>query len=127
MIENDVNNSSYDKFPFVDVPGPAIACVQGWDRIAERLAASLAAFGDKAVLAVECYPGVDEIGIASELDQRLASKLLIRAADAMLPPESIDELVAPFLGADDPVFGFLSGLQLPAFFDQAKLDRLRQL
>ena len=57
------------------------------------------------------------------------SRIALRAragrsrADALLPPERIDALVAPFLGGDDPVFGFLSGLKLPQFFDE---DRLRQ-
>ena len=121
-----MTSARYDKLPFIDVPGPATACVQGWDRIAERLAAALTAFGNKAVLAVECYTGVDEIEIVSELERRLSPKLVIRSTDAMLPPQRIDQLVAPFLGGDDPVFGFLSGLQLPAFFDPANLDRLRQ-
>jgi mannose-6-phosphate isomerase class I len=43
----------------------------------------------------------------------------------MLRPEQIDHLVEPFLGSADPVFGFLSGLVLPQFFDQARLQVLR--
>ena len=44
----------------------------------------------------------------------------------MLPPEKIDALVAPFLGGDDPVFGFLSGLTLPQFFDEERLASARR-
>jgi hypothetical protein len=32
----------------------------------------------------------------------------------MLSPEAVDSLVAPFLGGDDPVFGFLGGLDASA-------------
>ena len=44
----------------------------------------------------------------------------------MLPAEQIDRLVEPFLGGDDPVFGWLSGLKLPQFFDPARTAALRQ-
>lgn len=44
----------------------------------------------------------------------------------MLPPEQIDALAAPFLGGDDPVFGFLCGLTLPQFFGEEALRHWRQ-
>jgi mannose-6-phosphate isomerase class I len=44
----------------------------------------------------------------------------------MLPAEQIEALVAPFLGGDDPVFGFMSGLTLPQFFDAERLRHMRQ-
>jgi len=56
---------------------------------------------------------------------RLAPALAVDVRDAMLPPEKIDKLVAPFLGGNDPVFGFLSGLTLPEFFDAEKVRRRR--
>jgi mannose-6-phosphate isomerase class I len=76
------------------------------------------------VLVVECYLGVDEVLVLDELKSRLAPVLVLRAADAMLAPEEVDALVAPFLGGDDPVFGFLSGFTLPQFFDGQKLARI---
>ena len=79
----------------------------------------------KTVLTVECYTGVDEAMVCSELQSRLGPALVLRAGDAMLAPEQIDTLVAPFLGGEDPVFGFLSGLTLPEFYDEAKLHDLR--
>jgi mannose-6-phosphate isomerase class I len=118
--------SSYDKLPFVAVPASSGACVQGWDAIAERLRGKIARFPNRTVLTVECYTGINELEILSELKTRLSPALVLRAADAMLTPKAIDSLVEPFLGADDPVFGFLSGLALPQFFDAAKLDRLRR-
>jgi mannose-6-phosphate isomerase class I len=118
--------SSYDKFPFVPVSGPTSVYVEDWDRIAERLRASTGHFKGRVVLTIECYTGVFERDILTELKARLAPVLTVRAADAMLAPGAIDSLVAPFLGGDDPVFGFLSGLTLPQFFDAERLKQLRQ-
>ena len=89
---------------------PGHACDVGWGAIAARLG---------GVVAVECYPGVDEAEIIRQLEPRLLPAVVIHARDAMRPADEIDRLVEPFLGGDDPVFGFMSGLPLEAFFDLA--------
>jgi mannose-6-phosphate isomerase class I len=101
--------SNYDKAPCVDVPGHA--CDVGWNAIAGRLGGHVA---------VECYPGVDDLEITERLTRHLKPSLVVRARDAMKPVDEIDRLVAPFLGGDDPVFGFMSRLPMAAFFDEAK-------
>ena len=118
--------SNYDKFPSIEVPDSAgdIAC--GWAAITERLRPALARYGSaRKVLVIECYPGVDECAVATEITSRLKPATVIIAAEGLLPPDRIEGLVAPFIGGDDPVFGFLSALSLPALFDQAKLAGLR--
>jgi hypothetical protein len=121
-----VRKSNYDKSPFVNVPDRANACVTGWPEIARRLQQSIAQrSARKTVLVVECYTGVNETTVLSELRSRLSPTLVLHAADAMLSPEKVDALVAPFLGGDDPVFGFLSGLTLPQFFDPERLGAFR--
>ncbi len=117
---------NYDKFPFVAVPQGEGACVQGWSEVADRLRQSIAARGAvKTVLVVECYTGVDEEMLLREIKSRLAPGLLLHARDGMLPPEQIDALVQPFLGGNDPVFGFLCGLTLPRFFSEERLASIR--
>jgi mannose-6-phosphate isomerase class I len=117
-----MRKSNYDKFPKVAVPGASNACVQGWDAIASQLRQAIAGRErKKIVFTIECYPGVHEASVLAELSGRLSPALAIHARDAMLPAERIDALVAPFLGGDDPVFGFLSGLKLPQFFDSDRL------
>lgn len=121
-----MRTSNYDKFPFIEVPGGANCCVQGWTQVAARLRQAVAnRAAAKTVLVVECYTGVDEEMVLRELATRLTPALTLHAADAMLPSEQIDALIEPFLGGDDPVFGFLCGLTLPQFFDAAKVDHLR--
>jgi len=80
----------------------------------------------KTIVIVECYPGVDDVTVLNELKSRLNPALEVRAAEAMYKPEKIDSIVAPFLGGDDPVFGFLSGLALPNLFDIERLWHFRE-
>jgi mannose-6-phosphate isomerase class I len=117
-----MRTAKYDKFPFVQVPDGDGACVEGWDAIAGKLRQALADFGGNiCVIAVECYPGVDEAWVVAELAARLSPGLIVETKTAFLPAEKIDALVTPFLGGNDPVFGFLSGLQLQQFFDHGKI------
>ena len=117
---------NYDKFPYVAVPGGENACACGWDAIADRLQQAIAGRNQrKLVFVVECYTGVDETQVLAELAARLKPALTIDAREALLPPTRIDALAAPFLGGNDPVFGFLSGLNLPEFFDPALVANLR--
>ena len=122
-----MRTSNYDKSPSVAVPDGAGACVTGWDDVAARLRHRLAGepANGRMILAVECYPGVDEVEIIAALAARLHPALVVRTREAMLPGEKIDALVAGFLGGDDPVFGFLSDLELPAFFDPALVEQSR--
>ena len=117
-----MRTSNYEKFPVLAVPNSAAACVSGWDAIAERLNhAILKRNARRTVLVVECYPGVHDAQVKLELERRLKPVLMLHAADMMLSPEQVDVLVEPFLGGDDPVFGFLSDLTLPEFFETKKL------
>jgi mannose-6-phosphate isomerase class I len=119
-------NSNYEKLPAVAVPQGTSACVAGWEACTARLQKVIAQRNaNKTVLTVECYPGVDENALLHQLQQRLSPALALRAAEAMQSQDKIDALVAPFLGGDDPVFGFLCGLTLPQFFDAGRLEHLR--
>jgi mannose-6-phosphate isomerase class I len=121
-----MSSSNYEKFPKISVPNAAGKCVAGWVNCAERLKQAIRRRNtQRTLLVVECYPGVNTIEILRELDQRLKPALIVRAEEALLDSSSVENLVAPFLGGNDPVFGFLSGLTLPQFFDQQKAEFLR--
>jgi hypothetical protein len=122
-----MRKAGYDRFPFVAVPSSQNSCVQGWTAIAERLRRAIVERGrEKCVVVIECYTGVDEQLVIAELQTRLRPALNVHAAEAMWPPERIDGLVEPFLGGDDPVFGWLSSLTLPQFFDTAAVAAARR-
>jgi mannose-6-phosphate isomerase class I len=121
-----MSRSNYNKFPKVSVPNSAGKCVAGWQNCAGRLNAAIGQRdARRTVVVVECYPGVNETEIIGELNTRLKPALVVRSAEAMLESPAMETLVAPFLGGNDPVFGFLSGLTLPQFFDQEKVAFLR--
>jgi mannose-6-phosphate isomerase class I len=121
-----MRQANYEKFPCVPVPQNENACVTGWEAIAARLRQAIAGrCAKRTVLVVECYTGVDEGLVLAELKARLAPVLAVDARRAMWPFPTIDALVAPFLGGSDPVFGFLSGLTLPQFFDPERLSHWR--
>ncbi len=113
-----MRSSNYDKAPVLDVHGAADACSIGWDAIALRLREAVASRAAlRTVVAVECYPGVDESGVLRELAARLRPVLALNTTEALRPPQELESIVAPFLGGEDPVFGFLCGMQLPEFFN----------
>jgi hypothetical protein len=121
-----MSRSNYDKFPKVNVPNSEGKCVAGWKNCAGRLRIAVAQRSTKrTAVVVECYPGVNEAEIIEELQALLKPALLVRSAQALLDRGSIETLVAPFLGGNDPVFGFLSGLTLPQFFDPRKVAFFR--
>lgn len=113
--------SNYDKTPAIAVPAAhANACSAGWDAISATLKTALAGRAG-AVIAVECYPGVHDEAVRAELAARLAPTVILDSLAAFKTPAEVDALVAPFLGGDDPVFGYLNQtLNLADFLDSAK-------
>ncbi|MEI6676068.1 MAG: class I mannose-6-phosphate isomerase [Verrucomicrobiota bacterium] len=122
-----MRKTNYDKHPCITLPNSASACVAGWPAIGQRLRDAVAVRGQRTtVVAIECYPGVDEVAVANALAGELAASLSIRTSDALRPEAWINDLCAASLGGDDPVFGLLCDLELPAFFDAGKLCQLKQ-
>ena len=123
-----MRTANYDKFPFVRISGHDRAACRGWMEVAARLQAAVAAKRrphSRLVIAIECYPGVLEREIREALKGRLGEGVWIEAREGFLSPAEVDRLVAPDLGGDDPVFGFLSRLTLDRFFDPEKMQDLR--
>lgn len=114
-------SSSYDKRPTVRISDAEEECAQGWGEILTALRQHSAA----RRIAVECYPGVQLDVVGRELAACLDSELLLNPADAMLPPQVLEEMFASVL-TSDPVFGRLSEETLASFFDPVRLSGLRQ-
>jgi len=122
-----VGIANYDKFPVVPVSGAEAACVAGWTAISHRLLEAVhQRESARTVVAVECYPGVAEDNLVEALVPVLRPELVLQSGAAFKLEREIDQLCAPFLGGDDPVFGFLSPLTLPQLFDTEKLGALRE-
>lgn len=74
---------------------------------------------------IDGYSGVDWDEVVTQLriySSNLGKTIRFSAiSDAMLPEDTIDSLIAPFLGGTDPLFGYRTTLQLADFFDPDKL------
>ncbi|TSA30296.1 MAG: mannose-6-phosphate isomerase [Verrucomicrobiaceae bacterium] len=119
---------NYDKLPSVPVPDAhSSACWTGWDAIAGELRRTIAAHPEKCVIAIECYPGVDDDEVRQSLANSFESACVIDSKPAFKTEKEVDALVAPFLGGDDPVFGYLNQtLTMADFLDAGKAEAVRQ-
>jgi mannose-6-phosphate isomerase class I len=118
--------SNYDKSPSVPVPAPFVGDFwRGWGPISAQLRSTALSRGsDRTIIVVECYSGVHEDAVRQQLAAELKPALIVDSKNAFKSPSEIDALVAPWLGGDDPVFGFMTSLHLDAFLD---VDRCRDL
>jgi len=115
---------NYDKTPSLPVPAEhSQSYWQGWESIAGAILEQTSA--GNAVLAFECYPGVHVEKILRELAPKLKASLVIETSEAFKTGKEIEAMAAPFLGGEDPVFGYLNTtLSLADFLDQKKVQDL---
>ena len=124
-----MTQTNYDRSPTLRVKGHDDAAWRGWESLGRELQSktqALLATRNRVVLAVECYPGLHEQEVLPELTRRLRPGLVVESRRAMKPPQEIDRLVSPYLGGDDPIFGYLSPLELQDFFDADHRQALRR-
>lgn len=65
------------------------------------------------------------VKLADALAEQGMEAAWVNVAQALHPPETIEALVAPFLGGDDPIFGTRFTGSLTGFFDAGKLQALQ--
>jgi mannose-6-phosphate isomerase class I len=121
--------SHYDKFPSIPASCTADECRVGWAAVCGRLrehAQGLLGGRRRVVVAIECYTGLYDEEVEGELCRGLGADHFLRAAEAFSPAEQIDRLVAPYLGGDDPLFGFYTPLELESFLDPGRRAQLRR-
>lgn len=108
--------SNYDKFPDVVVAGHEGAACAGWHEIARRLqAAADGQGGARVVLVIDCYHGVDQDELRSQLLARLGPHTLIEVEQARLPEPKVLAMLDRFI-TDDRVFGVLAPHKMVEFF-----------
>jgi mannose-6-phosphate isomerase class I len=115
----EVMDGQYDIYPTHSL---------GTGRIAGGMAALAQQLAPARRVVIDGYPGV----LWADFRERLHAALhalgvrvhWVDAGSALLPPEQIDALIAPYLGGDDPIFGFRYGGELGDFFAPAALAQL---
>ena len=115
--------SNYDKQPFLDFGQTGDISWQGWKAITRALNERAAAItGPQRIVILECYPGLLEEEVQTELRNGL-NGTFISSFDFMLSPEKVQALVYPDV-TDDEIFGYITRLKMSDFFDAAKLSAL---
>src|SRR5438270_11252081 len=120
-----MRTGSYDKFPVVEIPDGGEQAWHGWPEICCKLFSAIDATSTP-VLAIECYPGVFQKEIGEALRAGRPDIKLIDMHDALLSEKEIAQLIAPFGGGDDPIFGFTSNLTLRSFFESHRLNEIHE-
>jgi hypothetical protein len=106
--------ANYDKTPFITVKGQGEDCHEGWEAVGRIIGGRKG----KKVIAIECYPGVQDEEVIPQLTSALPGTFFF-TKDAMLSEEKILQLVYPDV-TDDEIFGYITRLELADFFDPAK-------
>ena len=110
------DDSSYDIYPSFPIEKGAIKV--GYAALAEELSNI-----DTVIL--DGYLGVDWNDVRSSLNveyqKRGLTTSFLNINDFLMPEEEIKSLVAPFLGGDDPIFGYRTNLQIRDYFDSKKI------
>jgi mannose-6-phosphate isomerase class I len=121
--------SNYDKHPVVHAASFVDECWQGWEAIADQINAAV---GDRRkpeqsfIVAVECYTGLHERELIRHLQEGLRHDHFFTSESVFRAPREIEALVEPYLGGDDPIFGFFCPQSLDAFLDPQKQSRMQQ-
>ncbi|RYD50166.1 MAG: mannose-6-phosphate isomerase [Verrucomicrobiaceae bacterium] len=118
-----MTRSNYNKEPQVVVSGMDDQCWSGWVEIMEEILARKA----PTVLAVECYLGVNVNEIAAAVRSYIPSASIFESETAFHDTETIENMVEPFIGKNDPIFGYRSALRMESYFSPEKLAELRKM
>ena len=116
-------NPNYDKYPIIKIKDYDHACWQGWGPICEQIKLAIAE-KPKVVIVLETYPGVNDQEITNALKDGLQPNAFFMTKDAYLSDAEIDQLTHPDV-TDDRIFGYMTRLNIKAFFDQNKIAEMR--
>jgi mannose-6-phosphate isomerase class I len=117
------SEGQYDLYPAHAVSAGSIGV--GFEAIADRIAQA-----KTSVLRLDGYVGVLWARFTQQLHQALTERGIqptwVDVSLAMRDEATIDELIAPFVGNDDPVFGKQYDGELADFFDRQALADLTE-
>lgn len=119
--------SNYDKYPAVHVPDVyAFCCYSGWENIMSELRNHLEAIKKpRKIMLVECYQGVFLNDINEQFRNAFPEALLIDSSDGMLSENDINAKLQADI-TDDELFGYMTRFYIDCYFDERKVQKLRQ-
>ncbi|MDP9076161.1 MAG: class I mannose-6-phosphate isomerase [Bacteroidota bacterium] len=119
LVNESGKKNGYDIYPSFKIAGPVF---QGFDSLAERIIAY------EQNIVIDGYGGVLWEVFTDQLNNHFVQKGInvnwIDINKALMPAGHIREMIAPFMGGTDPLFGSLYTGQLKDFFDPTILGSL---
>lgn len=119
-------HSNYDKQPYVVADGFGNDhCFEGYKKIVAKLSERLKG-RKKAVLVIDCYPGVRIEEIREKLIAQIPAALTVYSdEEAFYDNAYVNEKIRDHM-TDDRVFGIMTHFNLELFLDKQKSEKLRQ-
>ena len=118
-VEKEEQKSGYDIYPVHDLGDGKI--------FSDYLSLAKKMSGYRTVV-IDGYVGVRFDIIVKELGKAFASiglsPLWWNVGAALRPETEIDEMIKPYLGGEDPIFGFRAPLHIEDYFDSERLSSL---
>lgn len=117
--------SKYNKSPYIEIKNGSYQVINGWDNIVHKLNSEINSISqEKKIIVIETYQGVIHEELISNFKTNLQYNKFIHAEDFMLQETEIENLVFPNV-TNDRIFGFLTSLEIDAFFDPVKVTKIQ--
>ncbi len=117
--------SDFVKQPFVEVDGD-FQISEGWPEISANIQKHLSNIKSKRkIIVVEYYQGVLEAETTLGLRLGINPEQVILSKECMWTENKVKAIVYPYV-TDDRIFGYMSQLEIDAFFDPDKIEIARK-
>ena len=121
-----MSSSNYDKYPVVQMPEYAHQCWEGWlDVIKQITDRANALYKNAKIIVIECYHGVFDKEIITQLTQTFPGAAFFYSSQAMLTESEINGKLQPDI-TDDELFGYMTRYNMDCYFDRLKTEELRK-
>ncbi|GGB97388.1 class I mannose-6-phosphate isomerase [Dyadobacter sediminis] len=118
--------SSYDKFPYIEISQSSELCFAGWTSVISEVQRFIHSKNqNKTVVCIDLYQGVDAAKMLGAIQANLQTAALFLTASCLKSASEIQDMVFPFV-TDDPIFGKISNLEMIDFFNVSRLDQTKK-
>lgn len=119
-----MKKSNFEKVPAVKIKGHS--CLEGWENVIKKIEFEAGKSATKTfVIVVECYNGVFVDEIVKNLKENSGISKVVESKKALQSIDATDEMVFPYV-TDDPVFGYMTSLNLQDFFEKEKVAAIQE-
>ncbi len=126
MLKNYLDKpSKFNNIPHVEVKNDTYRVFTGWENIVVELNKEIQKLkGGKKLVVVETYQGVIHEEVKQHLEIGLQCDRFLQAEELMLSEDDLKKLIYPDV-TDDRIFGYLTRLEIDAFYDSEKVEQLQ--